>query len=156
MTALSQVIWDGMVGNSTCPFIKVSVDCPSNHNDGFLPTLDLKWPFERGYTKNRRKKAFCSNAHNLGPKWDFWTFSILVDGFVTFSVLRTIVSSKFLNFSTIVDCLVIVSEILPWHVANQMYLLNASIINRCTFPVLGHHPHLVVHFNAQIKIKKNR
>ena len=30
------------VGNSICPFIKVSVDCPSNHNDGFLPILDLK------------------------------------------------------------------------------------------------------------------
>ena len=25
-----------------CPFIKVSVDCPSNHEDGFLPILDLK------------------------------------------------------------------------------------------------------------------
>ena len=30
------------VGNSICPFIKVSVDCPSNHDDGFLPILDLK------------------------------------------------------------------------------------------------------------------
>ena len=30
------------VGNSICPFIKVSVDCPSNHPDGFLPILDLK------------------------------------------------------------------------------------------------------------------
>ena len=30
------------VGNSVCPFIKVSVDCPSNHSDGFLPILDLK------------------------------------------------------------------------------------------------------------------
>ena len=30
------------VGDSVCPFIKVSVDCPSNHDDGFLPILDLK------------------------------------------------------------------------------------------------------------------
>ena len=30
------------VGNSICPFIKVSVDCPSNHSDGLLPILDLK------------------------------------------------------------------------------------------------------------------
>ena len=30
------------VGDSICPFIKVSVDCPSNHQDGFLPILDLK------------------------------------------------------------------------------------------------------------------
>ena len=30
------------VGDSICPFIKVSVDCPSNHDDGFLPILDLK------------------------------------------------------------------------------------------------------------------
>ena len=30
------------VGNSICPFINGSVDCPSNHSDGFLPILDLK------------------------------------------------------------------------------------------------------------------
>ena len=30
------------VGNSICPFLKVQVDCPSNHIDGFLPILDLK------------------------------------------------------------------------------------------------------------------
>ena len=30
------------IGNSIYPFIRVSVDCPSNHNDGILPILDLK------------------------------------------------------------------------------------------------------------------
>ena len=30
------------VGNSVCPFISVTVDCPSNHEDGYLPILDLK------------------------------------------------------------------------------------------------------------------
>ena len=30
------------VGNSICPFIKVTVDCGSNHEDGYLPVLDVK------------------------------------------------------------------------------------------------------------------
>ena len=30
------------VGNSVCPFISVTVNCASNHEDGFLPILDLK------------------------------------------------------------------------------------------------------------------
>ena len=53
------------VGNSVCPFIKVSVDCPSNHSDGFLPILDLKTRIENNRVEYRFFKKTTANRMTI-------------------------------------------------------------------------------------------
>ena len=53
------------IGNSICPFIKVSVDCPSNHEDGFLPILDLKTRIVENKVEYRFYKKKLSNRMTI-------------------------------------------------------------------------------------------
>ena len=53
------------VGDSICPFIKVSVDCPSNHEDGFLPILDLKTRIVMNKVEYRFFKKKMSNRMTI-------------------------------------------------------------------------------------------
>ena len=48
---------------SICPFMKVQVDCPSNHSDGFLPILDLKTRIVKNQVEYRFMKNMGYNGN---------------------------------------------------------------------------------------------